>query len=126
MKSTLEIYALTVCFAAVVCLVITVGIAGYSVVRIVYPAITMNSQKYASHQTNDRFWQNWSLGKKDVARPPEQELTRQRQEDLQIELKVERREGVQTLLHTLMFFAVSAIALLLHSRIARKARALRR
>ena len=45
MKSKLEIYALSVCFAAMVCLVISGGIAGYSIFEIMMPELTMRSHK---------------------------------------------------------------------------------
>jgi len=37
MKSKLEIYALAVCFASIVCLIISIGIAGYSIIEITAP-----------------------------------------------------------------------------------------
>jgi len=125
MKSKLEIYALAVCFAAVVCLVISISVAGYSIVRIVDPGLTMSSYNYNKYQTNDRFWESKQAYAKDqsaMKRPSEEELTKQRQEALRIELGEEKRGGLQSLIRTLMFVVVGAVALLLHWRIARRAR----
>jgi len=125
MKSKLEIYALAVCFAAVVCLVITISLAGYSIIRIVDPGLTMNPYNYNKYQTNDRFWESKQPYTKDqssMKRPSEEELTKQRQEALRIELGGERRNGLQSLIGTLMFVVVSALALLLHWRIAKRTR----
>ncbi|MFM9881364.1 MAG: hypothetical protein ACKVOO_13250 [Burkholderiaceae bacterium] len=55
-KTTLEIYAMAVCFVAVVCFIISMRIASYAVVGIVSPEFTMPSWAYAQHQTNDAFW----------------------------------------------------------------------
>jgi len=125
MKSKLEIYALAVCFAAVVCLVISVSVVGYSIIRIVNPALTMPSYNYNRYQTNDRFWDSIRSRAEDqstVKRPPEQDLTKQRLEALTIDLEGEKRDGLQSLIRALMFVVVGAVVLLLHWRIARKAR----
>ena len=55
MKSKLEMYALAVCFASVVCLVISFGVAGYAVFKIAAPEISMNKYVYDRFQTNEAF-----------------------------------------------------------------------
>jgi hypothetical protein len=125
MKSKLEIYALAVCFAAVVCLVISISIAGYSVIQIADPELTINSYKYDKYNSNDSFWETKHGRSKDqgaVQRPPEDQLTKQRLEELRTELRGEKRSGLQSLIHALMFAVVGAVTLLIHWRIARKAR----
>jgi hypothetical protein len=126
MKSKLEIYALSVCFAAVVSLVISTGIAGYAIVSIAAPRITMRSYDYDRFQTNDLYWEKISSCSKNEpagSRPAEEELTRRRLEAFDLELESERREGVQNLLQCLMFILVSGGVLIIHWKIARKARA---
>jgi hypothetical protein len=125
MKSKLEIYALAVCFAAVVCLVISTGIAGYAVFEIAAPELTMRSYTYEKYQTNESYFEiKRSRCSEDKApRPAEDTLTKQRVEAFAIELKGEKREGFQTLIKCLMFIAVSGIALVLHSKIAKRSRA---
>jgi hypothetical protein len=125
MKSKLEIYALAVCYAAVVCLVISISVAGYSVIQIADPELTMKSYNYDKYQSNDRYWemkQRCSEKEGVVKRPPEEELTKQRLEALRMEIKGERRSGLQTLIYALMFVIVGAVTFLLHWRIASKAR----
>jgi hypothetical protein len=125
MKSKLEIYALAVCFAAVVCLVISISIAGYSIIQIAQPDLTIHSYKFDKYQTNQRFWesrQSCSKDKVSMKKPAEVELTEQRLEALRIELNGEKRNGLQGLIHALMFVVVGAVTLFLHWRIAKKAR----
>lgn len=125
MKSKLEIYALSVCFAAVFCIVISAGIAGYAVFSVATPELTLNENTYASHQTNDAYWRSqpsYSNEGKQEDRPSEAELTQQRQESLVIAINGERRSGFQTLLQCFMFLLVAGLTLLIHWRVARGAR----
>jgi hypothetical protein len=125
MKSKLEIYALAVCFAAVVCLVISIGMAGYCIVEIVKPELTIRAYNYDKYQTNDKFWESKRFRENEKAvaiRPSEEELTKKRQEALLVELRGEKREGLQTLIKTLMFIVVGGITLLIHWQIAKRAR----
>jgi hypothetical protein len=126
MKAKLEIYALAVCFASVVCLVISVSVAGYSIIQIAYPELTIKSYNYEKYQTNDRYWESKLGCQKDkvaMKRPSETELTTKRLEALGMEISREKRDGLQTLIHALMFIVVGTVTLFIHWRIARRARA---
>lgn len=126
MKSKLEIYALSVCFAAVVCLVISAGIAGYAVFEAVTPELTMNSYQYDKYQTNEAFWkskESCSKSDKPEAKPEEDALTKQRLEAFAVAVKAEKRRGFQSLIRCFMFIVVSSVALLIHWKIAQKSRA---
>ena len=126
MKSKLEIYALSVCFASVVCLVISAGIAGYSIFEITAPELTMNSYRYDKYQTNEAFWKSevsCSKEKQTEVKPDEEALTKQRLAAFAVEVKAEKREGAQTLVRCFMFILVSGIALFIHWKIAKKSRA---
>ena len=127
MKSKLEIYALAVCFAAVVCLVITSGIAGYSLIGVAAPEFTIDKYDYDRHLSNDKFFkQTRTYGCKDKCdneRPTEEVLTKNRLESYQVELSGERRNNFQTLIQCFMFLAVSIVALWVHWRIAKNSRA---
>lgn len=125
MKSKLEIYALSVCFAAVVCLVISAGIGGYAVFEIVTPELTISSYKYDKYQTNDDYWKSKSSCSKEETnevRPSEEELTKKRLEALSIEIKAEKRGGFQSLIKCFTFIFVSGLTLLIHWKIAKKSR----
>ena len=126
MKSKLEVYALSVCFAAVVCLVVSAGIGGYALIRIVQPELTLEKWDYDKYQSNDVFWQTRQQrnleGQKAEQRPAEEDLTKRRLESYSRALMTERRGGVQTLIRSAIFFLAGAVSLFVHWRIARRAR----
>src|SRR5688572_7908976 len=112
MKSKLEVYALSVCFAAVVCLIISAGVGGYSIFEITAPELTMTSYEYDKHQTNDAFWKSQSSCSKEDSseeKPSEEELTKQRLDSFSIEIKKEQRGGFQSLIKCLIFIFVSGV-----------------
>ena len=130
MKSKLEIYALTVCFTSVVCLVISAGISVHSLFKIVTPQITMNNFQYNKHQTNDAFWDDGSTTCSDDndvkvtprVKPIEDDLTKQRMESFELQVKTERREGLQSIIGSIIFVLISSITLFIHFKIAQRAR----
>jgi len=126
MKSKLEIYALSVCFASVVCLVVSTGIAGYSLFEVFVPELTMRAYDYDKYQTNDSYWKSrMSCADKEKpdVRPSEEELTKQRMDAFSVEVNSEKREGFQSLIRCLMFILVSTVTLFIHWKIAQKSRA---
>ncbi len=50
-----RIYALAVCFAAILCIAISTGIGLYDIVQISFPKLTMESYLYQHLQSNERF-----------------------------------------------------------------------
>ncbi len=128
-KSILEIYALAVCFVTVVCFVVALGMAGYSVLEISKPDFTMNSWQYTQHQTNDAFWNGCAGGRycgpdeKKKERPSEPELTKQREDSYSRALSNEQRDGAQTLVKCLIIMLIDAIVFAFHWVVSRRARA---
>ncbi len=123
MKSKLEIYALAVCFAAVLFLIVSASMAGYSLFQIATPDVTMSSYIYDKHQSNDAFVKSrGSCDKEAQAALSDAEITRQRQDSYALALNAERRSGFQSLIHSLIFIVVTSATLALHWRIARSAR----
>jgi len=96
-KSILEIYALAVCFAAIVCSAIALGVSIYNVIEIINPEFTLSAHEYNRHQSNDAFWKGWNNvyapKKKEEERPPEEQLTKLRLESYQQAIKSERRNA---------------------------------
>lgn len=126
MKSKLEIYALSVCFAAMVCLVVASGIGGYAIFEIATPELTMRAHNFDKFQTNDAYWKtiNRCYGEdcEKPVRPSVDTLTEKRLSAFSVEVSGERRGGFQTLLKSFIFIFVGGIALLIHWKIAKKAR----
>ncbi len=124
-KSLLEIYALAVCFATVVCFVISLGIGIYDLVQITNPEFTLSSYEFKRYQTNDAFWNkcpSWEKRDKERTRPPEDELTKQRKESFQRALQAEQRDAFQSFTQVAIIIFISAIVFLIHWRIAKRAR----
>ncbi len=125
-KSLLEIYALAVCFATIVCFVISLGIGIYDLVEITNPEFTLSSYEFKRHQTNDAFWKScsssWRKHDKERTRPPEDELTKQRENSFQRALKAEKRDAFQSLTQIVIILIVNALVFLIHWRLARRAR----
>ena len=126
-KTLLEIYALLICFGAVVCFSIWIGIGAYSLVGIFNPELTINSWVYERHQSNERFWK----GKNNLAnpfldrektiktpeRPAEEILTKNRLESYQQALKVEIKDNKQTLLQTVIILLICILLFFAHWRL---------
>ena len=132
-KTLLEIYALLICFGAVVCFSIWTGIGAYSLVGTFNPELTVNSWVYERHQTNDRFWKgnrdlaNPFLAKEKTAtkppeRPSEESLTKKRIESYQQELHIEARNNKQTLLQTAIVIIICMLLFFAHWRLAKSVR----
>lgn len=126
-RSIIEIYAMAVCFATALILVITIGAACYNLVQMTYPEFTVCSYTFTSHQSNDAFWRhlcyyNSYYGVNKDVRPPEAELTQKRLEDYKISMKDESRNGMQKLLKALFIIFIGLAFFSIHWRIARRAR----
>jgi hypothetical protein len=126
-KSLLEIYALAVCFATIVCFVISLGVAIYSVIEIINPEFTMNSHEYKRHQSNDAYWisriEDWrNKEAKEMQRPSEDELTKQRTEGYRLAVIEEKRDGYQGITKTAIVMLINVVVFFIHWRIAKHAR----
>jgi hypothetical protein len=125
-KSLLEIYALAVCFATIVCFVISLGVAIYSIVKIINPEFTMNSYEYKRYQSNDAYWlscvDDYRNKEKEMQRPSEDELTKQRTEGYRLAAISEKRDGYQGLTKTAIIILINIVVFFIHWRIARRAR----
>ncbi len=131
MKSKLEIYALSVCFISVVCLVLSLGIGSYALVSMNYPSLTMHSYQYEQYLTNEAYWKSYGRSCpmnpmtddcKDIEKPADDVITREREKAFETAQKNEVRSGFQTLIKSLIFIFFSTIALFVHWRIANKSR----
>lgn len=124
-KSILEIYALAVCFATIVCFVVALGIALYDVIQIARPEFTLSSHVYNRHQSNDAFWNSssqYDSREKDKKRPPEKELTNRRMESYQQALQSERRDAFQGITKATIVIFIDIVFFIIHWRIAKRAR----
>ena len=126
----MEIYALALCFSTIVCFVVALGIGVYDVVQVVNPEFTLNHYEYSRHQTNDTFWDSdkgmpldlWESHEKERPRPPEHELTKQREESYQQALRFEKRSAFQSIVQVAIIILIDCIVFMIHWWVARRAR----
>jgi hypothetical protein len=134
-KSILEIYALAVCFIALVCFVIALGIGVYDLIQIASPGFTLNVYEYERHQSNETFRGSprGSQGRAlqgigpgipiEPAERPEEEVTQQREESFQAALRSERRRGMQSLIQIMIILVIDVLVFVPHWLLARNTRA---
>ncbi len=125
-KTVIEIYAMAVCFVAVVCLVISLGIGLYDLVEISNPEFTISSYEYKKHQSNESFLKG-DCGKEketlvDKKIPTDEEITRQRLASFQNLIAIERRDAFQSLTLVSIILILNIILFFIHWRIAKRAR----
>lgn len=103
----------------------------YDITRIAAPSVTLSAQAYQQHADNDRFWsqRRWTVIRSadpkadSPAPPPDEELTREREASLAVELAAERHAGLQGVIYALIVALVDACVFLPHWRLAKFARA---
>jgi hypothetical protein len=123
-KTILEVYAMAVCFGAIICFVITLGIGIYDIIEIAYPEFTLRSYDLTRHQTNDAYWasiRNRS-DKPGTPRPSEEALTKERLESYRWAIVSERRDGLQSLTRCIIILLINSFIFTIHWIIARRAR----
>ncbi len=84
-RSPIQIYALCVCFSALLCFVIALGVGLYDIVQITAPAFTLQELPY--YHSNESYVQYFP----DKRGLPTDEVTRLRLETYQEALASERR-----------------------------------
>ena len=128
----LEIYALAVCFIALVCFVVALGIGVYDLIQIASPEFTLNAYEYERHQSNETFG-GGSPGRAlrgiapgipiEPTERPEEEVTQQREESFQSALRSERRRGMQSLIQIMIILVIDVLVFAPHWLLARNTRA---
>ena len=113
-RSAVQIYALAVCFASLMCLVVALGIGLFDVVQIGAPQFTLaGAVAYDSNEQYLLYFPN----KKDL---PEQQISELRQEALHLAWVAERRAAQKSAVFVLIVLAIDAVVFLVHWRIARQ------
>jgi len=132
-KSILEIYALAVCFVALVCFVIALGIGVYDLIQITNPEFTINVYEYERHQSNEAFeGVRGSPGRAlrgiapgipvEPTERPAEEITQQREESYQAALRSERRRGMQSLIRIVIIVVIDVLVFVPHWLLFRRTR----
>ena len=114
MRSWIQIYALTVCFATLMCLVVALGLGMYDVVRIALPAFT--TQDSMLWRSDEHFL----LYHPDKKVLPAAERAALRESDRQVAFEVERRSAQQRLTFIAIILVIDTVVYAIHWRIARR------
>ena len=127
-KNILEIYALAVCFVALGCLVIALGIGVYDLIQIANPEFTLNAYEYERHQSNQAFRGSPGRVLRGIApgipveprQRPDEEITQQREESYQAALRSERRRGMQSLIRIVIILVIDVLVFVPHWLLVRR------
>lgn len=124
-KNALEIYSLAVCFTSVMVFIVTVVITVYGVMGYVYPEFGVSAYAYKKHLTNDAFWEkgyDCSSREDDMARPPEDVLTKRRIASYEGELAASKMNAFQSMIFWAVALLIDVVVFFVHWRLARHAR----
>ena len=114
-----ELYALAVCFASMIFLIVTVSICLYEALRIVAPSVTVSGYTYERSLSDDAFLQSLP---RDTPPPEPSTIAKLRSEALQSALRSERHDGLKSFLQSLMYAIAASVVFWLHWRLARRER----
>lgn len=112
-RSAIQIYALVVCFATLMCFVVSLGLGLYDVVRMTAPAFTLSG--WQASESNAQFVVFWP-DKKDL---PDEELTRVRQATYHDAVAGERHAAQQSAVFIAIILAIDFAVYIAHWRLAR-------
>jgi hypothetical protein len=128
-KTVFEIYSSLVCFVAIICCSVWLGIGLYSMAGIFEPEITLDSWTYQRHRSNQHFQplleEPILLGPSSTieVNKPEQienlsgnEISKKRLESYRLELQSEVRKKQQTLIKSLIAVFICLPLFFIHWR----------
>lgn len=118
-RSLIQVYALCVCFATLMCLVVALGVGLYDLVQIAAPEFTLQQLPYL--ESNEQFLQYFP-DKKDL---PPAEVERLRREGHRESITQERRAAMQSGVFVAILLLIDAVVFAIHWRIAGRAERLR-
>jgi len=118
----IRIYALAVCFVAVIVLFVNIGTLAYGVIGVMNPKLTIENYTYNKFQNNDLFWDyhtgnQWiKVNNNDLqyTRPNEKILTNKRMSGYKIALDNEIRSNIQNMLTYSLSIFLSFSLILIH------------
>lgn len=118
-RSLVQLYALTVCFCSLVCLMVALGVGLYDLIQIASPQFTLPAG-YEISSSNESFVRVWP----DRQGLPEAELTRARQAALADALAAERRAAQQSGVFVAIILLIDIVVFAIHWRLGRNTKLL--
>jgi hypothetical protein len=113
-RSLIQAYALAVCFAALMCLVVALGIAGYDLIQIAAPGFTLQPNPW--WESNEQYL-IYHPDKKEL---PPQEIARLRDADRIAAIAGERRQATQSLVFVSIVLLIDVVVYIVHWRMAKR------
>jgi hypothetical protein len=114
-RSLIQLYALTVCFATLMCLVVALGLGIYDLIRIAAPGFTVPD--YMRWQSDEDFLRYHP----DKSELPEEDRAALREKYRQTALEVERRSALQRLVFVAIIVGINDVVYASHWLIAKSA-----
>lgn len=105
-KGLWQVYASAVATVSIAALVVAFVIGGYDLLKLSFPAFTLNSALHEKYQTNESYTE-FGTFKKELS---QEEITRERTANYDKLLRIERRNALQRLIK--VGLALLAIAIL--------------
>jgi hypothetical protein len=118
-KNLAEVYALAVCFASLIVLLVSAAMTSYELVRIAFPRATVRDHVYERTRSNELYLRSWPQNQ---PVPSPSEVERLRQELWDHTLQTERHDGLRSFLQQVMYALAAAVAFALHWRLWRRER----
>jgi hypothetical protein len=118
-KSLQEIYALSVCFAAVLVVLFNGAMSLNYMVRIANPSLTVSSYEYERSLSDDAYLRNWPSGR---PLPDPASVPKLRAEAFDAALRSERQNGRRDLIESLTYVIAGLAAFVIHWVLARRVR----
>ncbi len=129
-----RIYSLAVCFATMMIIAVSGGIALYDVVQATNPMLTMNSWEYQNLQNNTVFRRSGMMVAPGLpaglAAPTteqsfdeytDEELTHMREARLERVIADHRRNAIRSLIQASIFLIIASLMFVIHWRLAKAA-----
>lgn len=118
-KSLLEMYALAVCFAAVLVILFNGAMSLNYIVRIVNPNLTVSSYEYDRSLTDEAYLRNWPTGR---PLPDPASVPKLRAEAFDAALRSEQQNGRRDLIESLTYVIAGLTAFGIHWVLAKRVR----
>ena len=117
-KTILELYFLIISFIALIVFAINTGNSLYDFIKITYPKLTLENYTYKQYQSNEAFIAN----RKKLIKENKETITKTREKKFQIVLELERREGIQSLIRSLIAMMIGITLFLIHWNMRKRLR----
>lgn len=116
-KNLKEIYALAVCFAAVMFIIVNGATSLHQLVRVLNPKFTVSGYEYGRSLSDEAFLKAWPDR---TPMPDSASLPRLRAEAFETALRAEQHDGLRGLLESLAYVTTAAVAFGVHWVFARR------